>query len=167
MTRRKDRYQPRAASASQSKTLKTYACSAFSQEIRQHRRYAASDEAPASCERRGKFARRYQKNEKGTANVSGPFFVVSEVLFGQVIKPYFFASATVAAFSVSIRLSRSRSLSKPLARLAARATAPNVGRSARQRNTISVIATSVSVAFGLRNNIRFHDVSLFALNRPG
>ena len=26
MTRRKDRYQPRAASASQSKTLKTYAC---------------------------------------------------------------------------------------------------------------------------------------------
>jgi hypothetical protein len=26
MTRRKDRYQPRAASASQPKTLKTYAC---------------------------------------------------------------------------------------------------------------------------------------------
>ena len=29
MTRRKDRYQPRAASASQPKTLKTYACSAI------------------------------------------------------------------------------------------------------------------------------------------
>src|SRR5215468_6696995 len=38
MTRRKDRYQPRAASASQPKTLKTYACARDSTPRRRARR---------------------------------------------------------------------------------------------------------------------------------